>query len=288
MINVVEIIISPLFMEVFIFALVALTIGLIIRWEACLKVERESAREIVAVIDAEEAPERKLAQLKFVCESPADIGNAIAKHTARPSSTKQAVRHFISAMEEVPANQHFREGLRPSDAFIGGQMRKDFPRIAAYSDTVIRLSLIGTFAGLIAALSIASSNIGTNLSEGSDAASRMQEFLQQLLASAAVKFWISAVGLVLALILRQWQSRIDSTLSKIALNVGDAFDLALADPAVAAAWNRNAIMAGDPIARQFEEIAEIIKKNADKWVLSIQIGGGDQSHMKPKIDLIQV
>jgi hypothetical protein len=62
----------------------------------------------------------------------------------------------------------------------------------------------------------------------------MRDFIQVLLATAANKFWISAVGVGCALIVQIYRS--GSERAQHIVRLGDAFDHALTDPDIAAAW----------------------------------------------------
>src|SRR5207253_84688 len=106
--------------------------------------------------------------------------------------------------------------------------------LAGFGDFIIRLSLLGTFMGLIAALTIASGNIGAAQGSAAEQSAHMRDFIQVLLATAANKFWISAVGVGCALIVQMYRSSVERA-AHIA-RLGDAFDHALTDPQIAAAW----------------------------------------------------
>ena len=71
----------------------------------------------------------------------------------------------------------------------------DTPRVSPLGDFVIWLALLGAFAGLIAALTIASANIGIVQASEQAQSDQMRQFIEQLLATAATKFSISAVGI---------------------------------------------------------------------------------------------
>ena len=89
--------------------------------------------------------------------------------------------------------------------------------------------------GLIAALDvIASANIGAAQGSAEAQTAHMRDFIQVLLATAANKFWISAVGIGCALIVQIYRS--SSERAQHIVRLGDAFDHALTDPAIAAAW----------------------------------------------------
>ena len=96
------------------------------------------------------------------------------------------------------------------------------------------MALLGTFMGLIAALTIASANIGAAQGSAEAQSAHMRDFIQVLLATAANKFWISAVGVGCALVVQIYRS--GSERAQHIVRLGDAFDHALTDPATADAW----------------------------------------------------
>jgi hypothetical protein len=106
--------------------------------------------------------------------------------------------------------------------------------LRGFGDFIIRVALLGTFMGLIAALTIASANIGAAQGTAEVQSAHMRDFIQVLLATAANKFWISAVGVGCALIVQIYRST--SEKAQHIVSLGDAFDHALTDPAIADAW----------------------------------------------------
>src|SRR6201999_3026116 len=106
--------------------------------------------------------------------------------------------------------------------------------LSGFGDFIIRVALLGTFMGLIAALTIASANIGAVQGSAADQSAHMRDFIQVLLATAANKFWISAVGVGCALIVSIYRAA--SERAHHIQRLGDAFDHALTDPPIAAAW----------------------------------------------------
>jgi hypothetical protein len=88
--------------------------------------------------------------------------------------------------------------------------------------------------GLIAALTIASANIGAVQGSAAVQSAHMRDFIQVLLATAANKFWISAVGIGCALVVQIYRSA--SEQARHIVRLAEAFDHALTDPQIAAAW----------------------------------------------------
>lgn len=157
-------------------------------------------------------------------------------------------------------------------------------RSSAAADLVIRVALLGTFVGIVAALTIASGGLTSGSASGSGRLSEMQGILQQLLASAAAKFWISAAGLAGAIILLTFERYCLRAASALTERVGSALDEILSDPAAARALCRLEKLAEDPIQQQLYKIAEQIKASADKWVLTVKIGGANAANV-PSVSL---
>jgi len=124
--------------------------------------------------------------------------------------------------------------MRPARTMLEDEYRRLHKGLRGFGDFIIRLALLGTFMGLIAALSIASTNIGADQGTAAEQSAHMRDFIQTLLATAANKFWISAVGVGCALIVTIYRSAAEKALHIARL--GDAFDHALTDPTIAAAW----------------------------------------------------
>jgi hypothetical protein len=134
----------------------------------------------------------------------------------------------------VPAGRHSLEGLRPARTMLEDEYRRLHRGLAGFGDFIIRVALLGTFMGLIAALTIASTNIGAAQGTAAAQSAHMRDFIQVLLATAANKFWISAVGIGCALVVQIYRST--SERAQHIARLGDAFDHALTDPDIAAAW----------------------------------------------------
>jgi hypothetical protein len=209
--------------------------------------EAKASREIIKVIEGAHAHDAsgKVAQLLLLNES---TGARILTHEAcrrddlgehkawrRPkSAAARATASYLGAMAALPAERHSLEGLRPARTVIEDEYRRLHKGLSGFGDFIIRLALLGTFIGLIAALTIASANIGAAQGSAADQSAHMRDFIQVLLATAANKFWISAVGVGCALVVQIYRSSVERP-AHIA-RIGDAFDHALTDPEIAAAW----------------------------------------------------
>jgi hypothetical protein len=141
--------------------------------------------------------------------------------------------------------------------------------------------------GLIAALTIASANIGAAQGTAEAQSAHMRDFIQVLLATAANKFWISAVGVGCALIVQIYRSGVERAAHIVRL--GEAFDHALTDPEIAAAWcppmaagadsdlgfvraavaDRIAKLDLAPLNEALAETAAAIKANAGRSVITL-------------------
>ncbi len=209
--------------------------------------ETKVSRDIIKLVDAAHLLDAsgKVAQLLLLNES---TGARILTHEAcrrddlgehkvwrnPKSATARSSANYLGVMTAVPAKRHSLEGLRPARTMLEDEYRRLHRGLSGFGDFIIRVALLGTFMGLIAALTIASANIG--LAQGSAAAqsAHMRDFIQVLLATAANKFWISAVGVGCALLVQIYRS--GSEAAQHIVRLGDAFDRALTDPDIAAAW----------------------------------------------------
>ena len=227
--------------------LVLLTAIAIVRNQILLDDEAKLSREIVKVVDAAHTRDAsgKIEQLLLLNET---TGARILTHDAcrhddlerhkvwqNPKfATARATANYLILMAAVPAERHSLEGLRPARAIIEDEYRRLHKGLSGFGDFIIRVALLGTFMGLIAALSIASANIGVAQGSVADQSAHMRDFIQTLLATAANKFWISAVGIACALIVQIYRSTAERAAHIVRL--GDAFDRALTNPEIAAAW----------------------------------------------------
>ena len=227
--------------------LVLLTGGAIVRNHMSLFTEAKVAGEIVAMVSAAHRRDvsGKIEQLVVLNDC---TGARILTHVAcrnddlaehkvwrnPKSATARATANYLGAMAALPPERHSLEGLRPSRTMIEDQYRRLHRGLSGFGDFVIRLALLGTFMGLIAALTIASANIGAAQGTAAEQSAHMRDFIQVLLATAANKFWISAVGIGCALVVQMYRARAER--APHIVQVGDAFDHALTDPEIAAAW----------------------------------------------------
>jgi hypothetical protein len=227
--------------------LVILTAAAIAYNHASLTSEARVSGEIIRIIEATHTRDAagKVAQLVVLNES---TGARILTHEAcrrddlgehkvwrnPTSATARATASYLGAMAALPAERHSLEGLRPARTLIEDEYRRLHRGLSGFGDFIIRLALLGTFMGLIAALTIASANVGATQGSPADQSAHMRDFVQVLLATAANKFWISAVGVGCALIVTIYRAGVEKA-AHIA-RLGDAFDHALTDPEIAAAW----------------------------------------------------
>jgi len=238
---------SSTFLFVYSGLLVLLTGAALLRNHLSLSAEARVTRDIIDVVDAAQGRDAagKIAQLVRLNET---TGARILTHEAcrnddlregkvwrnPKSATARATAYYLGAMAALPAERHSLEGLRPSRTMIEDEYRRLHRGLSGFPDFIIRVALLGTFMGLIAALSIASANIGAAQGAAAEQSAHMRDFIQVLLATAANKFWISAVGIGCALIVQIYRSSVERA-PHIA-RLGDAFDHALTDPQTAAAW----------------------------------------------------
>jgi hypothetical protein len=301
-VGVAEFFASGSFLFVYSGLLVSLTVIAIVRNHISIASETKVAREIIKLVDTAHTQDAngKVAQLLLLNES---TGARILTHDAcrrddlvehkiwrnPKSATARATASYLGVMAAVPAERHSLEGLRPARTMLEDEYRRLHKGLSGFGDFIIRVALLGTFMGLIAALTIASANIG--IAEGSAAvqSAHMRDFIQVLLATAANKFWISAVGIGCALIVQIYRSW--SEKARHIVRLGDAFDHALTDPEIAAAWcppdlsrssqteiearlvreaifDRISKLDLEPINEGIAETAAAIKSNAKNSVIS--------------------
>lgn len=225
--------------------LVFLTTITIVRNQISINSEARASRDIIKLVDAAHSLDAhgKVAQLLLLNES---TGARILTHEAcrsddlgkvwrdPESATARATAAYLGVMAAVPAGRHSLEGLRPARTMLEDEYRRLHRGLSGFGDFIIRVALLGTFMGLIAALTIASANIGAAQGSAEAQSAHMRDFIQVLLATAANKFWISAVGVGCALIVQIYRST--SEKAQHIVRLGDAFDHALTDPEIAAAW----------------------------------------------------
>ena len=238
---------SSSFLFIYSGLLVLLTVVAIVLNHLSITAETKVSRDIIKLVDAAHFLDArgKVAQLLLLNES---TGARILTHDAcraddlgehkvwrnPTSATARATASYLGVMAAVPAGRHSLEGLRPARRVLEDEYRRLHKGLSGFGDFIIRVALLGTFMGLIAALTIASANIGAAQGSADVQSAHMRDFIQVLLATAANKFWISAVGVGCALIVQIYRST--SEKAQHIVRLGDAFDHALTDPEIAAAW----------------------------------------------------
>jgi DNA anti-recombination protein RmuC len=85
---------------------------------------------------------------------------------------------------------------RPSNYFNPRSLRVQYDFVRSLPNYFVGLGLLGTFIGLIAALTFSTKSLTTAVDQ-----EKIKEALNQLLTTAAAKFYISAAGLVASLVL---------------------------------------------------------------------------------------
>jgi hypothetical protein len=238
---------SSSFLFVYSGLLILLTSIAIVRNHLAITSEDKVSREIIKLVDAAHSLDAsgKVAQLLLLNES---TGARILTHDAcraddlgehkvwrnPKSATARATANYLGVMAALPAGRHSLEGLRPARTMLEDEYRRLHKGLSGFGDFIIRVALLGTFMGLIAALTIASANIGAAQGSAEAQSAHMRDFIQVLLATAANKFWISAVGVGCALVVQIYRS--GSERAQHIVRLGNAFDRALTDPDIAAAW----------------------------------------------------
>jgi hypothetical protein len=290
---------SSTFLFVYSGLLVLLTGAAIARNHVSIIAEAKVARDIIEIVNSAYARDAagKVAQLLLLNNS---TGARILTHEAcrrddlgdhkvwrnPTSATARATATYLGAMAALPAERHSLEGLRPARTLIEDEYRRLHRGLAGFGDFIIRLALLGTFMGLIAALTIASANVGAAQGSPAEQSAHMRDFVGILLATAANKFWISAVGVGCALIVTIYRASAEKA-AHIA-RLGEAFDHALTDPEIAAAWcppvateeeldarlvtaavrDRIAKLNLEPLNEALAETATALKANAGRSVIT--------------------
>jgi hypothetical protein len=291
---------SSSFLFVYSGLLLSLTVIAIVRNQISLIAETKTSREITATVEAAHARDAagKVAQLVLLNRSTgariltheACRADDLAEHKVWQTprfATARATANYLGAMTALPAERHSLEGLRPARTVLEDEYRRLHKGLSGFSDFIIRVALLGTFMGLIAALTIASANIGATQGSAADQSAHMRDFIQVLLATAANKFWISAVGIACALAVQVYR-RASEQAGHI-VRLGAAFDRALTDPEIAAAWcppgaesdeaidarfmraaarERMAELNLEPLNEAVAETAAALKANAKSSVIS--------------------
>jgi hypothetical protein len=302
-VDIAEFFASSSFLFVYSGLLISLTVIAIVRNHISIASETRVSRDIIKLVDTAHSLDAngKVAQLLLLNEF---TGARILTHDAcrrddlgehkvwrnPKSATARATANYLGVMAAVPAERHSLEGLRPARTLLEDAYRRLHKGLSGFGDFIIRVALLGTFMGLIAALTIASANIGAAQGSAAVQSAHMRDFIQVLLATAANKFWISAVGIGCALIVQIYRS--SSEKARHIVRLGDAFDHALTDPDIANAWcPRDASLASQkeieakfvreaifdriskldlkPINDAIAETAAAIKANAKDSVISI-------------------
>ncbi len=300
-VGIAEIFASSAFLFFYSGMLVLLTGAAIVRNRLSLDMESRASRELVAVVEAAHTSDAsgKVAQLLLLNEITGAriLTNAACraddlrenKDWRNPRfATTRATATYLGLMAALPAERHSLEGLRPARTQLEDEYRRLHKGLAGFGDFIIRVALLGTFMGLIAALTIASANIGIAQGTAAEQSAHMRDFIQVLLETAANKFWISAVGIACALIVQIYRAA--SERGGHIVRLGEAFDRALTDPEVAAAWcppgdlptgetiepglvraavlDRVAKLDLEPLEEAIAETAAAIKANARDSVIS--------------------
>ena len=198
---------SSSFLFVYSGLLIVLTAVAIVRNHIAITSGDKVSRDIVKLVEAAQSRDAsgKVAQLLLLNES---TGARILTHEAcrrddlvehkvwrnPKSATARATANYLGVMAAVPAGRHSLEGLRPARTMLEDEYRRLHKGLSGFGDFIIRVALLGTFMGLIAALTIASQNIGAAQGSAAAQSAHMRDFIQVLLATAANKFWISEIG----------------------------------------------------------------------------------------------
>lgn len=166
---------------------------------------------------------------------------------------------YLRSVTATPANRHIADGLSPAATFLGPELRSTFPRPVGVPDTLVRLGLLGTFVGIIAALSNAVGQL-----QGGDNQSMISP-VQELLKTAATKFWISAAALLLAILARLYLDALGRRLDSIASRAGALFDTLTATDGFEGRCCPSADASFEPVVKRLEQLTKTVDKSVQAW-----------------------
>jgi hypothetical protein len=294
--------------------LVGLTIiGLLAR-ARYRNIEKGAVRSIIALLDSAQTLDQpgkinrlvelnKFTDARILTNVACRQGYLNDREARKPWSAEisRVAGIYLGLLTATPVSRHSLEGLRPARNFLADEYQRRDKGLRGFGDFIIRLALLGTFMGLIAALAIASANIGTAQGSEAEQSEHMRTFIQLLLATAANKFWISAVGIGCAIVIQVYQAMTRHMV--FVTRLGDAFDRAIADPDISALWCprppqdltgethttvtvdtaivRKALAGTlsavdmEPLNKAIEALALEMRASAKNWTLSVSPGRGD-------------
>lgn len=302
---------SESYLQLYSGLLVGLTLLGILISTGITKTEKNACKAIIAILDGVHTKTDReryasLVQLNQLTDArllthacPADPSKHSRSGKYSGTSIARAAGIYLGLITATAADRHHSEGLRPARIILEDEYKRLHRTLRGFGDFIVRFALLGTFMGLIAALSIASANIGS--AEGSEAtqSEHMRMFIQALLATAANKFWISAVGIGCALLIQIFEATRDLSFIR---RVSDAFDRAIANAAVTRLWCPNTppptplgsdvdeatikrmtqnvwqAINVQPINKAIEDIAQDMRSNANHWTLPL--GSGNRGSTK--------
>ena len=221
-------------------------------------------------------------------DAPASVtvpGIKAARARFVSSDLLRSLAIVLKLARATPPAALYDQGVIPTDyAMRAYRLGRQYDA-AETADLVVRIALLGTFIGIIAALSIASGGLSASRGSGPNQLGEMQLFMQQLLATAATKFWISAAGLAVAILLRTVDKIFLRQVERLRAELGDVTDRLLHSAEFTAEFCKPVEASGDPIRDQLRAIADQIKASADSWVLTVQIGGAG-AKAGPSVNLV--
>ncbi|RTL68189.1 MAG: hypothetical protein EKK41_16040 [Hyphomicrobiales bacterium] len=276
--HIADLVVAPQFILAYIGLLALIVLYRLSVDGSTLRSERAAVERFLKRVADTPRVEGKAALVKGLTRERAggQSSDAAGEQFTAQSDLLRKIALIVRQAGATEASKLYEQGVLPSAYALRSYGISTPYRGAATADLVIRIALLGTFVGIVAALTIASGGL-TSGASGAGKLNEMQRVLQDLLASAAAKFWISAAGLAGAVVLLMFERYCLRSVSALADRLGALLDELLSEPEAARLLCKAEIGSTDPIRDQLLMIAEQIKASADQWVLTVKIGGAGAS-----------
>jgi len=236
--------------------------------------ELSSALQLLEILRQSSQPLKKLGDLRAASNganngrpstaSGSKTSSSSSSLSARRTVSQVGIASFLAAVCSTPAFRHEIERLRPSTNFLSSFVLSNIRSENWAVDTVVRLGLIFTFVGLVAALWFASSAVQVTLTTRDIEA--LLQALGSLLAAAAAKFVISVVALLLSLVVRLALFRMSRSVADRINELGVAFDDVAADEATAQEWFPEADESFAPVLKALKETSDALEAAMSSWL----------------------
>ena len=173
------------------------------------------------------------------------------------SHTLTAVAQYVGAYLTIERSKQYSAGLRPSRVFLLDAFNiKSIFGLNRISDFVIRLALFFTFVGIAAALFVAKDALAPTQSPTAGPGTSVDQatgIVRNLISLASVKFWISAAGLLMALVLWIVQEALEFIVKRMLRSLSATVDAKLPD-----AWAGAESSDPELLARELRNLSEFL------------------------------